>query len=349
MGLNMSDARTQFLETMKSVSDVCDSELIRRVPSVEYASNSKSSLVGKQFDFSSENGLSENASSLVCKGLMVAAFNAFENFIEERWIELLNSTQSHIVAFQDLPDQTQLKMIRNVIGVLGRYHFDSDELGALKGQLIEVGTFFANVNSGGGYIHPFVGRWQGSNISAAALGKGLGCFHVRKPWESMQKVYDVVLGSFFPSVNIDLYNDFDGIVQRRHSAAHDMHSVITRLSLSEVPGLLRNVAFCFDVLASSAVHLMRVADNEFLKDDRYVKPILLERYWEIRRREHDFAAYERVGAFDSSSGQLGSVRAKKVDVSDRELLKWVQKKRRDLEFVVQLSASGSLISWETCI
>lgn len=172
----MSDARTQFLETMKSVSDVCDSELIRRVPSVEYASNSKSSLVGKQFDFSSENGLSENASSLVCKGLMVAAFNAFENFIEERWIELLNSTQSHIVAFQDLPDQTQLKMIRNVIGVLGRYHFDSDELGALKGQLIEVGTFLRmSILVGVIFIH-LLGDGRGVIFPLRHWVKGWGVF-----------------------------------------------------------------------------------------------------------------------------------------------------------------------------
>lgn len=354
----MSDARVQFLGALKAVSDVCDHRIIQQVPKEGKEAYKEGSSEKEDYDDDSKYRLSETESTLVCKGLMVASFNAFENFIEERWIELLNSTKSNYPAFRSLPDKTQVKMLENVIGVLGRYYFDSSELAAFKGQVMDVGNFFANVNAaGGGYIHPFVGRWQGSNISVEELAKGLACFHVRKPWKSMQLVYDVVLSSSSVSFHANLQEDFKAIVKKRHAAAHDMHTVITRLSLSEVPHMLRNIAFCYDILASFAVYLMCADGINFTKDRNYVQPTLFEKYWEIRKRMpgkarksgYDYAAYARVGAFDCSSGRVGSGRARKVDVNDQMLLKWFRENRRGIEFIVQFSESGSLINWETCI
>lgn len=354
----MSDVRAQFLGALKAVSDVCDHRIIQQVPKGEKKTHREGSSEKEDFDDDSKYRLSETESALVCKGLMVASFNAFENFIEERWAELLTSSKSNYPAFRDLPDKTQVKMLENVIGVLGRYYFDSSELAAFKGQMTDVGNFFANVNAAGGsYIHPFVGRWQGSNVSVEELAKGLSCFHVRKPWKSMQLVYDVVLSSSSVSFQVNLQEDFKAIVKKRHAAAHDMHTVITRLSLSEVPRMLRNLAFCYDILASSAVYLMCADGINFAKDRRYVHPTLFDKYWEIRKRVpgkarksgHDYAAYARVGAFDCSSGRVGSGRARKVDVSDQMLLEWLRENRRGIEFIVQFSESGSLINWETCI
>ena len=348
----------QFLRALKAVSDVCDHRIIQQVPKGEKKAYIESLFEKEDYDDGSKYRLSETESALVCKGLMVASFNAFENFIEERWVELLTSSKSNYPSFRSLPDKTQVKMLENVIGVLGRYYFDSSELEAFKGRVMDVGNFFANVNAaGGGYIHPFVGRWQGSNVSAEELAKGLGCFRVRKPWKSMQSVYDVVLSSSSVSFDVNLQEDFKGIVKKRHAAAHDMHTVITRLSLSEVPHMLRNVAFCYDILASSAVYLMCADRINFTKDGYYVQPTLFEKYWEIRKRVpgkarksgHDYAAYARIGAFDCSSGRVGSGRVRKVDVSDQMLLKWLRENRRGIEFIVQFSESGNLIYWETCI
>lgn len=325
----MSEARVQLLQALKCVSEVCDSQLLMASPS--------------------SSSLSPKAASLVCKGLMVASFNAFESFVERRWAELLDGSKSSLASFQDLPDETQTRMLQNVVAVLGRYHFDLEALDDFKGRLIEVGDFFANVNKTAGSVHPFVGRWKGSNISASELAKGLSCFHVYQPWKSMQAIYDVVLGASGTSTGTNLQMVFRGAVEDRHAAAHEMRTSITRLSLSEVPRNLRDVAFCFDVLASSAVYLMHCADRGFLRERQYVKPSVIGRYWEVRERKKGFAAYVRSDPFSSPVCQVASRRANKVEGDHDELVQWVRRQRKGIEFIVDLSPTGSLVDWETCV
>ena len=336
----------QFLEALNCVSEVCDSQMLVSPPPVDRSSirDLRGSIVKES------NALTEKAASLVCKGLMVASFNAFESFVENRWVELLNKGHSNYPAFQDLPEETQMKMLRNVVAVLGSYHFERDQLAVFKNQLIDVGHFFANVNTGSGFVHPFVGRWKGSNITVDELAKGLSCLHVSQPWKAMQDIYDVVLKpSSSSSAAVNLRQDFKDTVENRHAAAHEMQTVITRLALSEVPGILRNVAFCFDILASSAVYLMRTADHAYLSKPSYVKPSLVSKYWEIRKRENDAAAYDRKDPFSETARSNGSVRAKKVEADVQRLLPWVRSKRQGMEFIVELSSTDMLLNWETCI
>lgn len=341
----MSDARAQFLEALNCVSEVCDSQMLVSSPPVNRSLMRDSS--GSIMEES--DALTEKAASLVCKGLMVASFNAFESFVENRWVELLDKGHSNYPAFQDLPEETQRKMLRNVVDVLGSYHFDRGQLNIFKNQLIDVGHFFSNVNTGSGFVHPFVGRWKGSNITVEELAKGLSCLHVSHPWRAMQTIYDVVLKPPSTSAAVNLQKDFKDTVENRHTAAHEMQTVITRLALSEVPGILRNVAFCFDVLASSAVYLMRTADRAYLSNTSYVEPSLVSKYWEIRKRENDAAAYDRKDPFSATVRASGSVRAKKVEADVQRLLPWVRSKRRGMEFIVQLSSTDMLLNWETCI
>ena len=341
----MSDARALFLEALNCVSEVCDSQMLVSSPPVNRSSIRDSSVSIME----ESDALTEKAASLVCKGLMVASFNAFESFVENRWVELLNKGQSNYPAFQDLPEETQRKMLRNVVDVLGSYHFDRGQLPVFKSQLIDVGHFFANVNTGSGFVHPFVGRWKGSNITAEELAKGLRCLHVSHPWKARQIIYDTVLKPPSTSVAVDLKEDFKDTIENRHKAAHEMQTVITRLALSEVPGILRNVAFCFDVLASSAVYLMRTADRAYLSKTSYVEPSLVSKYWEIRKRENDVAAYDRKDPFSETARANGSVRAKKAEADVQLLLPWVRSKRQGMEFIVQLSSTDMLLNWETCI
>lgn len=345
MGRNMSDAKAQFLEALNCVSEVCDSQMLVSSPPVNRSSvRDSSGAIMEESD-----ALTDKAASLVCKGLMVASFNALESFVENRWVELLNKGHSNYPAFQDLPEETQRKMLRNVVDVLGSYHFDRGQLAVFKNQLIDVGHFFANVNTGSGFVHPFVGRWKGSNITVEELAKGLSCLHVSHPWRAMQTIYDVVLKPPSTSVEVNLMKDFKDTVENRHTAAHDMYTVITRLALSEVPGLLRNVAFCFDILASSAVYLMRNADPSYLSEPSYVTPSLVCKYWEIKKRQNDAAAYDRKDPFSTKVRAAGSVKAKKVEADVQDLLPWVRRRRQGLEFIVQLSSTGMLLNWEACI
>jgi hypothetical protein len=341
----MSDARVRFLEALNCVSEVCDSQMLVSSPPVNRSSMRDSSgLIAKE-----SNALSEKAASLVCKGLMVASFNAFESFVETRWVELLSKGHTNYPAFQDLPEKVQMKMLRNAVAVLGSYHFERKQLAVLKNQLIDVGHFFANVNTGSGFVHPFVARWKGSNITVDELANGLSCLNVSEPWTSMQKIYDVVLKPPSTSAAVNLRQIFKDTVEDRHTAAHEMQTVITRLALSEVPGILRNVAFCFDVLASSAVYLMRTADRAYLSKTSYVKPSLVSKYWEIRKRENDVAAYDRKDPFSETVHANGSVRAKKAELDVQLLLPWVRSKRQGMEFIVELSSTDMLLNWETCI
>ena len=335
----------RFLEALNCVSEVCDSQMLVSSPPVNRSSMRDSSgLIAKEL-----NGLTEKAASLVCKGLMVASFNAFESFVENRWVELLNKGHSNYPAFQDLPEEIQMKMLKNVVAVLGSYHFERKQLAVLKNQLIDVGHFFANVNTGSGFVHPFVARWKGSNITVDELAKGLSCLNVSQPWASMQMIYDVVLKPPSTSAAVNLRKVFKDTVEDRHTAAHEMQTVITRLALSEVPGILRNVAFCFDILASSAVYLMRTANHAYLSKSSYVEPPLVSKYWEIRKRENDAAAYDRKDPFSATACSNGSVRAKKVEADVQSLLPWVRSKRQGMEFIVELSSTDMLLNWETCI
>lgn len=324
----MSKARSQLLEALESVSKVCDSDLVRTS--------------------SSAKGGSMNVASIVCKGLMVASFNAFESFVESRWAELLNREYTTKYGFQNLPEKTQVRMLRNVISVLGRYHF-RDDLGGFRTQLGELGHFFEHVNNDGGYIHPFVGRWKGSNITSSELVDGLKCFHVDNPWESMQWLYDVVIASSASADGFRVCDAFNSVVSQRHIAAHQMDKRITRLELSDVPRTLRHIAFCFDVLASTAVYLMCDGRSDYYSNDKYVTTSIFDSFWEISELDKGFAAYLRRDLSSGSRSCRGSSRARKKEQEREAIREWVQKKRSGLQFIVEFSSSGSLSSWETAL
>ena len=124
---------------------------------------------------------------------------------------------------------------------------------------------------------------------------------------------------------------------------------ITRLELSDVPRSLRHIAFCFDVLASTAVYLMCDGRSEYYSNDKYVTTSIFDSFWEISELDKGFAAYLRRDLSVGSRSSRGHSRARKKEQEREAIREWVHKKRSGLQFIVEFSSSGSLSSWETAL
>ena len=179
------------------------------------------------------------------KGMTVAAFNALEGFILQRWEELTLSLESNrlkTLTFSDLPKQSKENLLKHHMGLLisniprfddrlKEYVAASEVLDPHTNTLFPKSTFMP----------------QGSNISDGTLSASFALCGIKDPWKQMNSA----LVFTFPNVaQVEVKNRFEEFLKSRNNCAHDPNAFADVNSFRTVPSSLLYLSFSFDILIS---------------------------------------------------------------------------------------------------
>lgn len=179
------------------------------------------------------------------KGMTVAAFNALEGFILERWEEItlsLESNRQKALTFSNLSKQSKEDLLKHHMGLLisNVPRFDdrlkefiatSEVLDPHTNTLFPKSTFMP----------------QGSNISDGTLSTSFALCGIKEPWKQMNSA----LVFTYPNVgNVEVKKRFSSFLKLRNKCAHDPSAVADVNEFRTVPNSLLSLSFSFDILIS---------------------------------------------------------------------------------------------------
>jgi hypothetical protein len=179
------------------------------------------------------------------KGMTVAAFNALEGFILERWEELtlsLELNREKALTFSNLPKQSKEDILKHHMGLiisnvprfddrLKEFIATSEVLDPHTNTLFPKSTFMP----------------QGSNISDDTLSTSFALCGIKDPWKQMNSA----LVFAFPNVSdAQAKKRFYSFLKLRNECAHDPNAFADRNVFRTVPMKLLSLSFSFDILIS---------------------------------------------------------------------------------------------------
>lgn len=179
------------------------------------------------------------------KGMTVAAFNALEGFILERWEELtlsLESDRQKALTFSNLPKQSKEDLLKHHMGLLlsNVPRFDdrlkefiatSEVLDPHTNTLFPKSTFMP----------------QGSNISDSTLSTSFALCGIKDPWKQMNSA---LVFTFLNVRDVEAKKRFSSFLKLRNECAHDPSAFADVNIFRTVPIWLLSLSFSFDILIS---------------------------------------------------------------------------------------------------
>jgi hypothetical protein len=269
------------------------------------------------------------------RGMTVAAFNIFENFVIDRLAELTVRVNSGATQFRDLPPAMQAKAIRTTISVaaavLKRDRLELPDLrafsGDLGGSLAAVDTALA--------LSPFAWRWVGSNLSPNDVSSVLNFFQVKDGWRSLLLLAERLgFETKGPDGSpIDLKQDLESLVKERNKCAHVSTHPVTLLWLRAVPLRLLRIGVAIDVCVSLAAYKLMTADASFLAGHTW-SPNDIVKFRVVQARRSDFAELLE-----------GKSRAYRVSQDGRQLYIEASGRCGDNEVAVFQDAARQIRKW----
>ena len=179
------------------------------------------------------------------KGMIVAAFNALEGFILERWEELtvsLESNRQKALTFSNFPRQSKEALLKHHMGLLiskvprfddrlKEFVATTEVLDPQTNTLFPKSTFMP----------------QGSNISSSSLSDSFALCGIKDPWVQMNSV----LRFTFPHTGgVKSKERFEWFLNLRNQCAHDSSAPADVIEFRTIPKALLDLSFCFDILIS---------------------------------------------------------------------------------------------------
>lgn len=269
------------------------------------------------------------------RGLTVASFNTLEAFVAARWSELTTFMNSGHVQFEDLPDDSQVALLKRTMEIgLSSIRWTKLDGTSAREYFSEIGNSLARPNRTLG-LHGVIGGWKGSNLTEDELASPLKAIGIVKPWPAMECIMrEFSTGTSGPGGSNALKDEFLSLGKLRNQAAHEATGAPTALVLRTIPDQILRIAFCFDVVASIAS--VRLHQGQFSK----TSPAL---DWESAKVPYKTIEPRSGGRFalkNSSSQKASSVRS-----NLNELFSEASRNLSAPEYLVQLGQGRIVENW----
>jgi hypothetical protein len=180
-------------------------------------------------------------------GLAVCLFNMLEQFLKDRFSELIQGLSGAAIAYSDFPDELKgLVSIRAVNGLRGYLSVSdrTDRLALFHTHIGPVGGMNANPPT----FSPLGFGYERSNIQEQDVARTLSAFGVDNSWQVMRDIA-ARSGIARPS----LRDDFQLIGNLRNRAAHNPATNIGTSDLQMAANIVLAIAIGFDLVATAAV------------------------------------------------------------------------------------------------
>ena len=224
----------------------------------------------------------EQVARVLRNGLAVIALAALERFLRERVAELavVLTARAHL-KFNELPEALQNRLAVSALAAL------SSELGrssaplAKIGDVVSLGKSLASLDSARTAFSASSLQWAGSNVRPDDIEQALRALGYKNPWGQLSEVMSKAIR---PGTKADVSAVLRGLLDRRHSAAHDAAHTV---SVLEVRSLHRDVlilALTVDALLSDAARCLIEGDLNSATDVSRIavwsveKPLRATRY-----------------------------------------------------------------------
>lgn len=229
----MTSAREAFLERLKAADALCSGIDLQDVP---VAGSADPGLAGS---------LNRNR-QFYRRGVMVGAFAAFEDFVQERTRELSQQLTLAALPAAAFPDSMINATRAPAVGVL--QSLMSRESAATRAGIAvqELAAAWSSEASGAAWTVPHLAfLWPGSNLSSASVLNALSAMGTASEWGDITGVVQATGVSVLPTKAV-----FEDIAKERHKAAHDAKAMVDIIALSPIPKQLMRLGFAVDALLS---------------------------------------------------------------------------------------------------
>lgn len=208
------------------------------------------------------------------KGLTVAAFNALEGFILERWEEVTHSLESNrekTLTFANLSPQKKEDLLKHHMALLiskiprfddrlKEFIATSEVLNPQTNTLFPKSTFMP----------------EGSNISTKSLNTSFSLYGISNPWEQM----NTLLTFTFTNANqVEIKKRFESFFDMRNQCAHNSTTLADVSLFRSVPSFLISLSYGFDILISLFGRHLLNANSISDLDDKRIENLIAQSSW----------------------------------------------------------------------
>lgn len=201
------------------------------------------------------SGPDEEIARVLRNGLAVYALAALERFLRERVAELSIALTSHShLKFGDLSEPLRTRIAVDSLEALSSELRRSLDPLSKVASIVAMGESLASLRSSQIKFSEFAFQWPGSNVRGEDLELSLRALGYKNPWGQLSEVVSrTKCGNGAPTI-------FRGLVDRRHSAAHDAGHTVSAIEVRSLHRDLLTLALCFDALFSDAVRCLVAGD-----------------------------------------------------------------------------------------